>query len=60
MQLASEHTASAERSIAKAEQAVKQGAMAAAEVLKWSETLSRHADQLGERVQEFFLNVRSA
>jgi len=60
MQHASEHTASAERSIATAGQAVNQGAMAAAEVLKWSETLSHHADELGERVQAFFLNVRAA
>jgi methyl-accepting chemotaxis protein len=60
MQLASEHTASAERSIATAEQAVNQGAVAAAEVLKWSETLSSHADELGESVKAFFLNVRAA
>jgi methyl-accepting chemotaxis protein len=60
MQLASEHTASAERSIATAEQAVNRGAGAAAEVLKWSETLSSHADELGESVKAFFLNVRAA
>jgi methyl-accepting chemotaxis protein len=60
MQLASEHTASAERSIATAEQAVNQGAVAAAEVLKWSETLLSHADELGESVKAFFLNVRAA
>lgn len=60
MQLASEHTASAEKSIATAEQAVNRGVVAASEVLKWSETLSRHADELGESVQAFFLNVRAA
>ena len=60
IQLASEHTALAERSIATAEQAVNKGALTAAEVLKWSETLSRHADELGESVQAFFLNVRAA
>jgi methyl-accepting chemotaxis protein len=60
MQMASEHTASAERSIATAEQAVNQGAVAAAEVLKWSETLSSHADELGESVKAFFLSVRAA
>jgi methyl-accepting chemotaxis protein len=60
MQLASEHTASAARTIATAEQAVNEGAVAAAEVLKWSETLSSRADELGESVKAFFLSVRTA
>jgi methyl-accepting chemotaxis protein len=60
MHLASQHTAAVSEAIAIAEQAVNQGAVAAAEVLRWSEALSNHADGLGEKVKEFFLNVRAA
>lgn len=60
MQLASEHTATASKAIATAEQAISSGALAVANVLKWGETLSGRADELGERVNAFFLDVRNA
>ncbi len=42
-----------------AEQAVTPGAIAATDVLKWCQALSGHADGLGEKVMEFFNNVRA-
>jgi len=60
MQLISDHTTAASREIARTERAVVEGATAAQNVLKWSEKLSDRADELGERVKQFFAQVRAA
>jgi methyl-accepting chemotaxis protein len=59
MQLAEEHAQAVSGAISTAEQVVSQGVAAAADVLKWSEALSGHADGLGEKVKDFFHSVRT-
>jgi methyl-accepting chemotaxis protein len=59
MQLAEEQVQAVSGAITTAEQAVNRGALAAADVLKWSEALSGHADVLGEKVKVFFQSVRA-
>jgi methyl-accepting chemotaxis protein len=60
MQLISEHSTAASHEIARTERAAVDGATAAQNVLKWSEKLSDRADELGERVERFFAQVRAA